>query len=487
MRPWWARGLTPRPLASTLSGVKPLRAARPLLLAALLVCASQPALAATLAPSYPSPFTLIAEPAPGNDPLLGLIGQAQARVLVESYALTDPHVVAALEEARGRGVDVRVMVDPHSASSGAPLAQLARKDVWGRRGNPLYTGTGESAVVIDRGTLALSNAPLTEKARTAQRRFLVVDRDPMDAQQAASVFYDDWERRLPATFGHQTVLAPPDYQTRLIALISASMRSLDIMGETLDSPGVQQALGVAVLRGVKVRVLLDPGVARSVLLALVGANAEPRLLATGFSGSVVGADGAQVLLGSAALSDVSLQRQREMGLLLPDPGVASAYHAAFEADWAAATRVGLVLPTATPDVSPTPPLAPVAPSHTRTPIPGRPAIPTRTPRPTAPPPPSATPSALGLAVGYAPSVRIGTLQQILVHTNPGTTVSVNVTYPDGTTTNPGTRHGPVGDAGIFADSWTIAPNVQTGTANVIVTAAGSGKTRQQAFSFRITL
>ena len=450
------------------------------------MCASQPVLAATLAPAYPSAFTLIAEPAPGGDPLIALIGQAQLRVLVESYALTDPQVVAALAGARGRGVDVRVLVDRHSASSGAPLARLARKDVWSRRGNPLYTITGESAVVIDRGTLLLSNAPLTEKARAAQRRFLAVDRDPLDAQQAASVFYDDWERRLPTTFGHQTVLAPPNYQTRLIALISASTRSLDIMGETLDSPGVQQALGVAVLRGVKVRVLLDPGVARGVLLALVGANAEPRLLATGFSGSVVGADGAQVLLGSAALSDVSLQQQREMGLLLADAGVAGAYHTAFEADWAAANRVQLVLPTATPDVSPTPPLVPVGPP-TRTPPPVRTAIPTRTPRPTPPPPPSPTPSALGLAVSYAPSVRLGTLQQILVHTNPGNTVSLNVTYPDGTTTNPGTRHGLVGDPGIFADSWTIAPNVQIGTANVIVTVAGSGKTRQQAFTFRITL
>ena len=431
-------------------------------------------------------FTLIAEPGPGNDPLIGLIGQAQLRVLVESYALTDPQVVAALAAARGRGVDVRVMVDPHSASSGAPLAQLARKDIWVRRGNPLYMTTGESAVVIDRGTLALSNAPLTEKARTAQRRFLAVDRDPLDAQQAASVFYDDWERRLPSTFGHQTVLAPTNYQTRLISLISASTRSLDIMGETLDSPGVQQAIGVAVLRGVKVRVLLDPGVDRRVLLALVGANAEPRLLATGFSGSIVGADGAQVLLGSAALSDASLQQQREMGLLLPDAGVAGAYHTAFEADWAAANPVQLVLPTATPDVSPTPPLAPVGPP-THTPPPIRTAIPTRTPRPTAPPPPSPTPSAIGLSIRYAPSVRLGTLQQILVHTNPGTTVSVNTTYPDGTTANPGTRHGPVDNTGVFADSWTIAPNVQTGTANVIVTVAGSGKVRQQAFSFRITL
>ena len=101
MRRPWADGLTRCLPASTLSGVRSLRAARPLLLSFLLVCASQPALAAALAPAYPSPFTLIAEPAPGNDPLIGLIGQAQARVLVESYALTDPQLAAALTAARG--------------------------------------------------------------------------------------------------------------------------------------------------------------------------------------------------------------------------------------------------------------------------------------------------------------------------------------------------------------------------------------------------
>lgn len=470
-----AYGLTGSTHPTTFISVISLRTLRPLLVALVLVLASQPAQARMLAPAYPATFTLIAEPAAGGDPLPRLIDQAQQRVLVETEALTDGPVIAALAAARGRGVDVRVMVDPHSASSGAPLAQLAGRDVWIRRGNPAFTLTGQSAVVIDRSTLALSNAPLTEKSRLNELRFLVIDHDPVDVQQAASVFYDDWERRTPNRFGHQTVLAPPDYQIDLIALINQATRTLDVMGETLSSPAMQQAVEAAALRGVTVRVLLAPGVATAVLQSLVAFGIKPRLLAEGFTGSAVDADGGHLLVGSAALSDESLQQHRELGLLVNDGGANSLFERTFDAAWSGGSAVRVALPTATPKRRPTLVATPR--------VFGTQAPPTPTP------PLTATPSVLALTLSYATTVRVGAVQQIIVRTLPNASVTITVTYPDGSTHNLGTARG-VGAAdatGSFTDVWSVEPNTQTGTATAYIVVTGHGQTRSATIHFTITL
>jgi hypothetical protein len=115
------------------------------------------------------------------------------------------------------------------------------------------------------------------------------------------------------------------------------------------------------------------------------------------------------------------------------------------------------------------------PSRTSTPV-----RPTRTPFPTA------TPSSLSLSVDYAQSVRIGSRQQIVVHTVAGASVSVIVTYPDGTVTNPGTKAGTADATGTFTDSWPVSLTVNPGPAkaSIVVTA---GKLRKAAaISFTIT-
>lgn len=459
-----------------------MRALRPFLAASAFVLASQPVQALQLSPAYPATFTLVIERPATGDPLPGLIAQAQSRVLVETYAITDGPVIAALAAARGRGVDVRVMADPHSASSGATLSQLAGRDVWTRRGNPAFASTGQSAVVLDGTMLALSNAPLTQKARTTEHRFLVVDRDALDVQQAASVFYDDWERRTPVRYGHQTVLAPPDYQTDLIELINGATRTLDMMAESLTSPAIVQAVDAAALRQVKVRVLLNGGAPQSVLQALVEAGAVPRLGAQPFSGSAVGVDGVRVLVGSAALNDVSLQQQRELGLLIKDGGVSGAFGGAFEREWNATAPLHVVLPTATSIAAAT---APPTPTHPARPVGNTPTL--QAPTPT--PPLTATPSVLNLTTGYNSSVRIGGRQQIVVRTLPGATVTITVTYPDGTTHNRGTTQGVgVADAtGSFVDGWTVAPNTQTGNARAQIVVSAIGRTRTTTIDFTITL
>lgn len=276
------------------------------------------------------------------------------------------------------------------------------------------------------------------------------------------------------------MLAPPDYQIALISSINQATRSLDIMGETLTSPAMLQAVSAAVLRQVPVRVLLDPAASQAVQSRLIAVGVKPRLLPQGFSGSAVSVNGAYLLLGSAALSDVSLQQQRELGTLIGDPVVNTVFDHTFNSAWLAASGVQIATPTLTPPPSSTPKLVPTL-RRIGT------VIPTVAPTPTAPL--TATPSVLTLTLLYNSSVRVGGTQQVIVRTLPGSAVTITVSYPDGTTHNEGTIKGVgVADAtGSFTDVWTVAPNTQTGTASVNVVVSGIGQTKSSTIKFTITL
>ena len=413
-------------------------------------------------------------------------------MLVETEALTDPVVVAALSSARARGVDVRVMVDPHSASSGPVLSALSAHGVLIRRGNPALSLTALSTMLIDGTTLAVSTAPFSDVARKSQR-FVLVDFDSTDVQQAASVFYDDWERRSPVLVSSNVVLGPEDYAQDVV--------TLDIMASSITSLGVTQALVAATHRGVTVRILLDPGAPPSLIQDLQQQGMIVRLLSIGFTGSALSVDNARLLLGSATLADDALQQYRQMGLLVEDSGVSAVFASVFGYAWRAAAPI--YTPTATPTVTLVP-TSTITPTPTKTPIPTRtpkgyrrptatptprPATPTRTPtpaRPTSTPVPASTPSSLSLSVEYAPSVRIGSKQLILVHTAAGAAVSVIVTYPDGTVTNPGTKAGTADATGAFTDSWSIPLTINSGSAKALIVVTKGKLSKSAAIGFAIT-
>jgi hypothetical protein len=344
------------------------------------------------------------------------------------------------------------------------------------------------------------------------QRFVLADFDGSDVRQASSVFYDDWERRTPVMIGSNVVLSPEDYTDSVVAAANRAVLTLDIMANSITSSAVTQALVAAARRGVTVRALLDPGVPPYLVQSLQQNGIVVRLLPAGFSGSALSVDNARLLIGSASLADDALQQDRQMGVMVKNLQVSAVFGSVFGYAWRAAAPINTPTPSATPTTAPTSTNTPIptkTPIPTRTPVPTRtpkgyhppktptprPFTPTRTPvpshtptppRPTATPVPSATPSTITLSVDYGPSVRIGSRESILVHTLPGATVTVKVTYPDGTTSNPGTKSGVADATGTFTDSWPISMTVNPGPASASV-AVALGKLRKSAtVGFTIT-
>ena len=111
--------------------------------------------AATAAP----PGSLVTSPESSRPTLLALIGGARATLALETEELTDPAIVGALLDARGRGVAVTLAWPGPAAGAGAPFTALAAAGATVRAATapPIH---GKVAVADDR-LLYLGSANLT--------------------------------------------------------------------------------------------------------------------------------------------------------------------------------------------------------------------------------------------------------------------------------------------------------------------------------------
>jgi cardiolipin synthase A/B len=144
---------------------------------------------------------VFAEPDAGEAPVLQAIRAASRSVWVEVYLLTDRNVVHALEDAAARGLDVRVLLEPHPFGGGVVSVQVTLDELnaagaQARASDPAYHYTHAKFIVIDAATAYILTSNLTKSGLggssvTANRDYGVVDMNPGDVAEVTAIFQAD--------------------------------------------------------------------------------------------------------------------------------------------------------------------------------------------------------------------------------------------------------------------------------------------------------
>src|SRR5581483_11796733 len=115
------------------------------------------------------------EPDDGLDPVLNEFNGAVRSIDLVVYELTERQVLAALESAQRRGVQVRVLLEEHPFGAGningSAAARLQQAGVQVRWANPRFSLTHEKAAVIDRREALILTLNLTASAFTRNREY----------------------------------------------------------------------------------------------------------------------------------------------------------------------------------------------------------------------------------------------------------------------------------------------------------------------------
>jgi len=296
---------------------------------------------------------LVTEPAGGFGTVYRLIGGARHTIELTMYELADTTAEHGLAKAARRGVRVRVVLDKrfeeeHNMPAYRYLRAHGVKVVWAAS---RYEFTHQKTLVADRSTAIIMSANLTTKYYATSRDFLVIDKNRADIAAIEKVFSADFAGRpIQPGDGRDLVWSPTDSQRKMIALIASAKKSLLVYNEEMADTAIEDALIAAARRGVRVRVCIENGFGDYTSafrrLARAGVGVSYYSSSHGFyiHAKVIEADNGtrhgKVFIGSENFSSTSLNRNRELGLIIATRRVMTSIARTFAGDFRHGHHIG---------------------------------------------------------------------------------------------------------------------------------------------------
>lgn len=290
--------------------------------------------------------TVFVEPTAGETPILNAINNATSSIYVELYLLTDTNVITALENAAGRGLDVRVMLDPDPFGVGTTqpaqtLQALSNAGAQTEDTSPSFTFTHEKGMVIDKKTAYIMTCNLSKSAlggssTTTNREYGIIDTESTDVAAVLGIFNADWNRTSYTLTDTDLVLSPVNARSDFTALINKAQTSLKIEAEEMQDSSIEQAIINAKARGVTVQVILPNNTSNDSGISTLKSGGVQVFKDTHFfmHAKLIIADGIEAFVGSENISATSLDKNRELGILISKMSVISTLASTFSTDLA---------------------------------------------------------------------------------------------------------------------------------------------------------
>jgi phosphatidylserine/phosphatidylglycerophosphate/cardiolipin synthase-like enzyme len=295
--------------------------------------------------------SVFVEPDAGDAVIVDAIHGAKKSALLEMYLLTDTKIISALEEAASHNVTVRVMLETHPYGSGSispteTLDKLKAAGVQAQPASPNFSLTHEKGMVIDASTAYIMTSNFTLSAlgvskTTLNREYGIIDPNPQDVQTVTDIFNADWNHSsIQQIDDPNLVVSPVNSRSMFLALINSAHKSLTIEAEEMQDSEVEQALVNASKHGVQVQVILptpsggasdtnSDGIT-TIHQGSTQVKEDARLY---MHAKIIIVDGQKAFVGSENISTASLNRNRELGIVVSDSGVLTTLSQTFQADW----------------------------------------------------------------------------------------------------------------------------------------------------------
>jgi cardiolipin synthase len=334
---------------------------------------------AKAAQSQAGQMQLYVMPDAGPKPILDAIAAAKKSIKFELYMMTygdaSKQIADALVAKAQQKVDVQVILEaqpympvdpanPKQFNVNAPAMQaLMAGGVRVARSSPRFVYTHEKAMVIDSKIAYIMTMNMTNSAFTKNREYVVADRSPSDVKEVAAIFDADWTQTPITPKDPDLVVSPNNSRQRILTLIDRAKTSLVVQCEFINDPEVVQHLAAAQnQRHVKMALMMsyqkagtdgyDPNGDSTKLLDGVGIKNFTFTKTVTMHAKTIIADGTSAYVGSENLTANSLDKNREMGVIVTDPTCIAKLISVTSIDWAANP----------PGIAPAPAPAPVVPA-----------------------------------------------------------------------------------------------------------------------------
>lgn len=292
--------------------------------------------------------SLIVMPDDAARPILDAIAGARGSLRVKMFVFSDPGLIAAVIDAKRRGVDVRIMLNPARRSGEEENEDTRRRlteaGIEVIDSSPEVELTHEKSMVVDEETAYVKSLNWATKNLTETRDYAVVTDHRHEVREIVECFEADWKREKfrPGDAAH-LIWCPVNGRDRISQFIDAARHTLFVQNERYQDAVVLERIVRAARRGVKVHVMaraphtlkkekLVEGVGGLRILDDVGVKIH-KLRGLKLHGKMLLADGTAAIVGSINLAPGSFDSRRELAIEVRDPDVVERLHEIAKHDW----------------------------------------------------------------------------------------------------------------------------------------------------------
>jgi len=286
--------------------------------------------------------SIAATPEAGEQPYIDALIGAQNKIRVEIYEMGYGGILDQLTAKAQAGVTVQIIFDTSEKMVNQKyfdaLSAAGAQCAWS---SPEFTYQHAKFFVVDDQVAVLSTGNFSKNySILLERNFVATDRDPADITDLQNLFDADWNGAPPAMNCTRMVISPINARSRVLDLIDSATTTLTIESMQFADTQVRQHVAARVQAGVQVRAMLaDAG--------WITANAEAATYLKNLGvevkyiphlhTKVLVADGTRAYMGSENFSFTSLDKNREVGVVVTEASSIEPLTTTFEKDWAAGT------------------------------------------------------------------------------------------------------------------------------------------------------
>jgi cardiolipin synthase len=287
-------------------------------------------------------ISVAATPEAGEQPYLDALAGAQSKIRVEIYEMGYGGILDTLTAKAHAGVTVQIIFDTSEKSVNQKyfdaLTAAGAQTAWS---SPQFTYQHAKFFVVDDQVAVVSTGNFSKTySILLERNFVATDKDPADITDLQNLFDADWNGAPPAMDCTRMLISPINSRSRVLDIIDSATQTLLIESMQFADTEVRQHVAARISAGVKVRAMLaDAG--------WVTANAEAATYLKNLGvevkyiphlhTKVLVADGARGYMGSENFSYTSLDKNREVGVVLTEASSIEPLTTTFETDWTAGT------------------------------------------------------------------------------------------------------------------------------------------------------
>ena len=253
--------------------------------------------------------------------LLGVIGAARRRLILSLFRCDDSEILDALAAALGRGCEVEAILTKRAKGGKKRLKKLwAALEEMGavvtRYADPVVKYHAKY-LVADGATAVVTTLNPTRKCFTKTWDAMLITRDPSVVKGLQTLFRADTAAEpLPTRrpISRRLIVGPERSRSEMRALLAGARKSIRILDHKLSDPDL-----VALLRERR-----DEGIEVTALGKHPVRVFKPH-------GKMMIIDDALAVVGSTALSTLSLDFRREISIVIHDPALVKQLNASYQA------------------------------------------------------------------------------------------------------------------------------------------------------------